>query len=164
MHIIRPPDFSREIADTLANLRLWFLSVVEWIAEFAPLPRDPRLWLQRQLIYTRRELRVMFAAAVVSRMRIVERPYRRSHRRRMPPGFRWAHRCAPAVRFFTRGIKLRTFKEMRRAIDDFDAIVTRAFKRLPRDLRGGVLVMTFALKPVRAAFNLAPAADAADTS
>ena len=164
MQIIRPRDFSREIADALANLRLWFLSVVEWIAEFAPLPRDARLWLQRQLIYTRRELRVMFAAAIVSRMRIVERPYRRSHRRKMPRGFRWAHRCAPAVRFFTRGIRLRTLKDMRRAIDDFDAIVTRAFKRLPRDLRGGVLVMTFAPVLQRASFNLAPAAEAADTS
>jgi hypothetical protein len=123
-------------------------------------------FLQRhaRLIYTRRELRVMFAAAIVSRMRIVERPYRRSHRRKMPPGFRWAHRCAPAVRFFTRGIRLRTLRDMRRAIDDFDAIVTRAFKRLPRDLRGGVLVMTFARKMVWAALNLAPAAEAADTS
>ena len=132
MQIIRPRDFSREIADALANLRLWFLSVVKWLAEFAPLPREARLWLQRQLIYTRRELRVMFAAAIVSRMRIVERPYRRSHRRKMPRGFRWAHRCAPAVRFFTRGIRLRTLKDMRRAIDDFEAIATRAFKRLPR--------------------------------
>jgi len=75
-----------------------------------------------------------------------------------------AHRCAPAVRFFTRGIRLRTLRDMRRAIDDFDAIVTRAFKRLPRDLRGGVLVMTFARKMVWAALNLAPAAEAADTS
>jgi hypothetical protein len=164
MQIIRPRDFSREIADALANLRLWFLSVVEWVAEFAPLPRDARLWLQRQLVYTRREIRVMLAAAVVSRMRIVERPHRRSHRRKMPAGFRWAHRCAPAVRFFTRGIKLRTLKDMRRAIENFDALVTRAFNRLPRDLRGGVLVMTFAPAIQRASFNLAPAAEAADTS
>jgi hypothetical protein len=164
MQIIRPHDFSREIADALANLRLWFLSVVEWLAEFAPLPRDARLWLQRQLIYTRREIRVMIAAAVVSRMRIVERPHRRSHRRKMPRGFRWAHRCAPAVRFFTRGIRLRTLRDMSRAIDDFDAIVARAFKRLPRDLRGGVLVMTCARKMVWVSFSIAPAAEAADTS
>ncbi|MDZ4776838.1 MAG: hypothetical protein SGJ23_08645 [Alphaproteobacteria bacterium] len=164
MHIMRPPDFSAQIADALANLRLWFLSVIEWLAEFAPLPRDARLWLQRQLIHTRRELRVVLAAAVVARMRFVERPHRRSHRRKMPRGFRWAHRCAPAVRFFTRGIKLRTLKNMRRAVDDFDALVTRAFARLPRGLRGGVLVMTFASAPQPAPFTIAPAAEAADTS
>jgi hypothetical protein len=164
MQIIRPRDFSREIADALANLRLWFLSVVEWIAEFAPLPRDARLWLQRQLIYTRRELRVMLAAAIVSRLRIVERPHRRSHRRKMPRGFRWAHRCAPAVRFFTRGIRLRTLKDMRQVIDDFDAVVTRAFKQLPRDLRGGVLVMTYVQKLPPVCFDITPATEAADTS
>jgi len=164
MQIIRPRDFSREIADALANLRLWFLSVVEWIAEFAPLPREARLWLQRQLIDTRRELRVMLAAAIVSRMRIVERPHRRSHRRRMPPGFRWAHRGAPAVRFFTRGIRLRTLADMRRALDDFDAIATRAVARLPADLRGGVLVMTFARKRAASPLTIAPAPEAADTS
>ena len=164
MQIIRPRDFSREIADALANLRLWFLGIVAWLAEVAPLPRDARLWLQRQLIYTRREIRVMLAAAVVAHMRIVERPHRRSHKRKMPPGFRWAHRCAPAVRFFTRGIRLRTLKDMRHVIDNFDAFVTRAFRRLPRDLRGGVLVMTFAQKPARASFNITPATEAADTS
>jgi hypothetical protein len=164
MQIIRPRDFSREIADALANLRLWFLGVVAWLADVAPLPRDARLWLQRQLIYTRRELRVMLAAAVVARMRIVERPHRRSHRRKMPPGYRWAHRCAPAVRFFTRGIRLRTLADMRRVIDDFDAVATRAFKRLPRHLRGGVLVMTYARKLVAVAFMPTPATEAADTS
>ena len=164
MQIIRPRDFSREIADALANLRLWFIGVVAWLAEVAPLPREARLWLQRQLIYTRREIRVMLAAAVVSRLRIKVRAHRTSHRRKLPPGYRWAHRRGPAVRFFTRGIRLRTLDDMRRVIDDFDAVVTRAFNRLPRDLRGGMLVMTCAQKPARAPFNIAPATEAADTS
>jgi hypothetical protein len=164
MQIIRPRDFSREIADALANLRLWFLGVVAWLAEVAPLPREARLWLQRQLIYTRREIRVMLAAAIVARLRIRVRAHRTPHRRKLPPGYRWAHRRGPAVRFFTRGIRLRTLKEMRQVIDNFDAFVTRAFNRLPRDLRGGVLVMTFAQKLVAIAFTPTPATEAADTS
>lgn len=59
MRIIRSRDFNREIADSLANLGLWFLGVVAWMTNFAPLPRDARLWLQRQLIYTRREIRLI---------------------------------------------------------------------------------------------------------
>lgn len=73
MQLIRPRDFSLEIGDAMAKLRLWFLSVAEWIAEFAPLPRDTRLWPQRQLIHMRRELRVMLAAAIVLHLRSLGR-------------------------------------------------------------------------------------------
>jgi hypothetical protein len=164
MHIIRPHDFSAQIADALAALRLWFIGVVAWLAEFAPLPREARLWLQRQLISTRRDIRLMIAAAVVTRMRIKACADQRPHRRRMPRGFRWASRRGSAVRFFARGIRLRTFAQMRRVIDDFDAVIDRAFKRLPKALRGGVLVMTFAAVMALPSLGAAPAAEAADTS
>jgi len=69
------------------------------MTNFAPLPRDARLWLQRQLIYTRREIRLILAAAIVSSVRIRSRAHRTLHRRKLPRGFRWAHRRASAVRF-----------------------------------------------------------------
>jgi len=82
----------------------------------------------------------------------------------MPPGFGWAHHCAPAEGFFARSIPLCTLAQMRRALGDFEAIATRVFKRLPRDLREGLLVMTLTRKRARAAFDIAPAMEAAETS
>jgi hypothetical protein len=164
MHIIRPHDFSAQIADALAALRLWFIGVVAWLAEFAPLPRDARLWLQRALSHTRRDIRLMIAAAVVSRMRFRACAPFTPHRRRMPRGLRWSPRRGSAVRFFARGIALRSFAQMRRVIDDFDAVVERAFRRLPKAPRGGVLVMTFARADAAPSPGMTPAAEAADTS
>ena len=71
MQFVRTPDFTAHIAEELAALRLWFLQIIAWIAEFAPLPRDARLWLQQQMIRIRSDIRLLIAAAVVSRIRRV---------------------------------------------------------------------------------------------
>jgi len=164
VHIIRPKDFSAEIADALASLRLWFIQVVAWMAEFLPLPRDARLWLQQQLIHTRRDLRLMLASAIVAKMRIRKRPHALLNRRGPERGFRWRKRRPKSVHLFTRGIRLRTISDMRRVIDDFDAVVARAFARLPKALKGGIILMICAPTLVCSFIAPAPAAEAADTS
>ncbi|MBL8559258.1 MAG: hypothetical protein JNM47_11095, partial [Hyphomonadaceae bacterium] len=98
MQFVRTPDFTAQVAEALAALRLWFLEIIAWIAEFAPLPRDARLWLQSQMLRLRSDIRFLIAAAVVSRLRRVKRRRLPVHRRKMPRGFRWSARRAPAIR------------------------------------------------------------------
>ncbi|MBL8560301.1 MAG: hypothetical protein JNM47_16390 [Hyphomonadaceae bacterium] len=164
MQFVRTPDFTAQVAEALAGLRLWFLQIVAWIAEFAPLPRDARLWLQRQMIRIRSDIRFLIAAAVISRMRRVKRRRLPVHRRKMPRGFRWATRRAPAIRCITRGIRLRTLAQMRRVLDAFESAVDYALANASLPFRGGALVMTHAQEPAPVAFFIAPATEAADTS
>ncbi|MBL8558174.1 MAG: hypothetical protein JNM47_05600, partial [Hyphomonadaceae bacterium] len=141
-----------------------FLQIIAWVAEYAPLPRDARLWMQCQLRRVRSDIRLLIAAAVISRMRKVKRRRVQVHKRKLPRGYRWAARRSPAIGCITRGIRLRTLEDMRRALDDFDKVVDRALANLPRLRRSGVLVLTDAQKPAPIAFFIAPATEAADTS
>ena len=164
MQFVRTPDFTAQVAEALAALRLWVLQILAWVAEYAPLPRDARLWMQGQLRRVRSDIRLLIAAAVISRMRKVKRRRVQMHKRKLPRGFRWAARRSPAIGCITRGIRLRTLADMRRVLDEFDKVVDRALANLPRLRRCGVLVLTQAQKPARAPFFIAPAAEAADTS
>ncbi|MBL8559319.1 MAG: hypothetical protein JNM47_11400 [Hyphomonadaceae bacterium] len=164
MQFVRTPDFTAQVAEALAALRLWVLQILAWVAEYAPLPRDARLWMQCQLRRVRSDIRLLIAAAVISRMRKVKRRRVQMHRRRLPRGYRWAARRSPAIGCITRGIRLRTLADMRRVLDDFDAVVDRALANLPRLRRSGVLVLTHAQKAACAPFFIAPATQAADTS
>ena len=164
MQFVRTPDFTAQVAEALAALRLWVLQILAWVAEHAPLPRDARLWMQSQLRRVRSDIRLLIAAAVISRMRKVKRRRVRMHRRKLPRGYRWAARRSPAIGCITRGIRLRTLADMRGVLDDFDKVVDRALANLPRLRRSGVLVLTHAQKAARAPFFIAPATQAADTS
>lgn len=63
---------------------------------------------------------------------------------------------------YTRGIALRTFAQMWRALDDLEAIVDRAIARVPK----GVSIERLAIvePPVSGFISPAPAAGGADTS
>jgi len=164
MQFVRTPDFTAQVAEALAALRLWVLQILAWVAEYAPLPRDARLWMQGQLRRVRSDIRLLIAAAVISRMRKVKRRRVQMHKRKLPRGFRWAARRSPAIGCITRGIRLRTLADMRRVLDEFDKVVDRALANLPRIRRSGILVLTHAQRPAPVPFFIAPATQPADTS
>ncbi|TPW07042.1 MAG: hypothetical protein FD124_1448 [Alphaproteobacteria bacterium] len=67
------------------------------------------------------------------------------------------------VRLYTRGIALKDFAEMRRALDDLDTVVTRAIARVPKSVSTGRLVIVASM-PVLHFITPTPAAEGADTS
>ena len=162
-----PPETAAQISALQTDLRLWVLTLVAWLARHVP-SRWMRLLLQQSIRDARKDMRLLIFAKVLMRLRHRQVDHRHQVAQpaaiSAPPGFRLRRRRTKTLKLVTRGIRLRTLKDMRHVIDNFDAVVTRAFKRLPRDLRGGVLVMTCAQKPARASFNITPATEAADTS
>ncbi|KAF0176527.1 MAG: hypothetical protein FD124_2490 [Alphaproteobacteria bacterium] len=147
------------------SLRLWLLEIAVWLVEAIGF-REGRIALNRHRIEARRELRELIFLMMCARMR-----FRRTERRRRwmcppstPCGFRYAQRRINMVRLYTRGIALKTFAEMRTALDELDRIVERGIARVPRAMStGGLRICT--PPAVRAVF-VAPAAAAlgADTS
>ncbi|TPW01743.1 MAG: hypothetical protein FD124_3631 [Alphaproteobacteria bacterium] len=68
------------------------------------------------------------------------------------------------VRLYTRGIALKSFAEMRRALDDLDAVVATAIARVPKAMSTGGLKIC-APPAVGVVFTApAPATKGADTS
>jgi hypothetical protein len=127
------------------DLRLWVLDVLAWwlgVVGTVFDVRAARIALQGAVRDARREARDLIFLAMIARMD-VRRPPRCGSR---PPsarvGFRYRARRFRAARFFTRGIALRTLADIRAALDDFEGVVTRALKRLPRTRVAGGLVIT----------------------
>ncbi len=125
------------------SLRLWLLEIAVWLVEAIGF-REGRKALHAMRLEARRELRQLIFLMMCQRMR-----FRKSERRKRwlrppstPRGFRYAQRGLDMVRLYTRGIALRTFAEMRRALDDLDATVTRAIARVPKGVSTGKLVLT----------------------
>ncbi len=150
------------------SLKLWLLEIAVWLVEAIGF-REGRIALREMRIEARRELRQLIFMMMCQRMR-----FRKTERRKRwlrPPstarGFRYAPRRLDMVRLYTRGIALRGFAEMRSALDDLDAIVTRAIARVPKSVSTGRLVLTRSGAP--AAVNPPPkdadeGAHAPDTS
>ncbi|KAF0181721.1 MAG: hypothetical protein FD160_1561 [Caulobacteraceae bacterium] len=125
------------------SLRLWLLEIAVWLLEAIGF-REGRIALNGMRMEARRELRRLIFLMMCARMR-----FRKAERRRRwvrppstPRGFRYAQRRLDMVRLYTRGIALKTFAEMRRALDDLDAVVTRAIARVPKSISTGRLVIT----------------------
>ncbi|KAF0182021.1 MAG: hypothetical protein FD124_625 [Alphaproteobacteria bacterium] len=147
------------------SLRLWLMEVVAWLAEAIGF-REGRIALNGMRIEARRELRELIFLMMCARMR-----FRRTDRRRRrlgppstPRGFRYVQRRFDMVRLYTRGIALKTFTQMRRALDDLDAVVTRAISRVPKSISTGRLAICAAPTPVFGFISPAPATEGADTS
>jgi hypothetical protein len=128
--------------------------------------RAGRVALNDMRMEARRELRQLIFLMMCARMR-----FRKTERRRgwmrppsVPYGFRYAHRRIDMVRLYTRGIALKTFAQMRRALDDLDGIVARAIARVPKGVSTGRLVLIAAPTPVSGFTGPAPATEGADTS
>jgi hypothetical protein len=124
------------------SLKLWLLEIAVWLVEAIGF-REGRKALNEMRIEARRELRQLIFLMMCARMR-----FRRTERRRRwmrppstPRGFRYAQRRIDMVRLYTRGIALRTFAQMRRVLDDLDAVVKRAIARVPKSISTGRLVL-----------------------
>jgi hypothetical protein len=125
------------------SLRLWLMEICVWLVEAIGF-REGRIALNQMRVEARRELRDLIFLMMCARMRF--RKTEQRHRWMRPPstprGFRYAHRRTDMVRLYTRGIALKSFAEMRRALDDLDHIVTRAVARVPKSISTGRLVPT----------------------
>ena len=147
------------------SLRLWLLEIAVWLVEAIGL-REGRIALNRHRIEARRELRDLIFLMMCARMR-----FRKTERRRRwmrppstPCGFRYAQRRMDMVRLYTRGIALKSFAEMRRALDDLDAVVRRAIARVPKAMSTGGLAICAPPREETVSAAPAPATLGADTS
>jgi hypothetical protein len=125
------------------SLRLWLMEIAVWLVEAIGF-REGRKALHEMRIEARRELRELIFMMMCARMR-----FRKTGRRQRwmrppstPRGFRYAHRRIAMVRLYTRGIALKSFVEMRRALDDPESIVARAIARVPKSISAGRLAIT----------------------
>ncbi len=164
MHIHRP--LQHHIAKLTAAaraLRLWVVELIAWwVLTFGD--RASRIALQHDIIAARRETRELVFMAMVARMRFQKR--KRAWMR--PPsaraGFRYRFRALRAQRIYTRGLRLKSLKDIRRVLGDFDRIVLRAIARVPKQVATGGLVT---VAPPADGFSLvapALATESADTS
>jgi hypothetical protein len=71
------------------------------------------------------------------------------------------------MRLYTRGIALKSFAEMRRALDDLETIVARAIARIPKSIKTGKLIVRSVGDPAHLTLSTAHADEvvrAPDTS
>jgi len=164
MQFTSPLRHRREaFAARARELHLWLLEVLAWLMARVPAPRFLKLDFRCGLRKTRREIRILILLSMMSRLRF----------NADAPG----EKCAPhgalgyrrrRTRLFhalTRGIPLRTPRDMRDALENFDEVVKRAIRRLPKKggVQGAVVTVT-AVAIVLCTDALAPAAEGADTS
>ena len=150
------------------SLKLWLKEIAVWLAEAIGF-REGRIALNRHRVEARRELRELIFLMMCARMRFRKTEKRRRWMRppSTPRGFRYAHKRTDMVRLYTRGIRLKSFAEMRRALDDLDAIVTRAIARVPKIISTGRLVPRSVGDPAHVSLSTAHADEvvgAPDTS
>ncbi|MDZ4777214.1 MAG: hypothetical protein SGJ23_10560 [Alphaproteobacteria bacterium] len=164
MQIARPLRHRRSAyAAAARDLHLWLLQVMAWLMARVRPPRFLRLDFQRDIRKARREIRMLVFLSMCSRMTFrVDRPVFTVR----PHGMRgYRRRRLRLLRAYMRGIALRTVRDMRDALRDFDKTVGRAIARLPK--KGGVpgAIVTVLAVTIASSTNApAPASVAADTS
>jgi hypothetical protein len=110
--------------DYARSLRLWVLSFIAWLAEITQC-RDLRLFMRQELRDLRHDARavlVMHLAIEVDQQRVVPKAHtrpRRAHVREYTLSLRRFYR------FVLRGIRLRSFADARRVLDNLEAYVAR---------------------------------------
>ncbi|MDZ4776078.1 MAG: hypothetical protein SGJ23_04755 [Alphaproteobacteria bacterium] len=164
MHVVRPLRHRRQAyAAAARELHLWLLQVLAWGATRVRLPRILRLDFQDEVRKARRDIRLLIFLGMCSRMTF--RKDRPSFTRR-PHGIAgYRRRRLRLLRTYTRGIALRTLRDMRDALKDFHETVKRAIARLPRNgVAPGAVVTVIAVTIALGASAPAPAPEAADTS
>jgi len=165
MHVVRPLRHRREAyAAAARELHLWLLQIMAWVAARVRLPRILRLDFQDEIRKARRDIRVLIFLSMCSRMTFHRRDIGKIRRR--PHGIAgYRRRHARLLRIYTRGIPLRTLRDLRDALRDFETTVKRAIARLPKlGVTPGAIVAVLAVAMTLIAPDLAPAAEAADTS
>ena len=164
MQIVRPLRHRREAyAAAARELHLWLLHVLAWVAARVRLPRVLRLDFQNEVRKARRDIRKLIFLSMCSRLTFRRDPPVFTHHPHGMLGYR--RRKVRILHAFTRGIRLRTLKDMRDALADLDKVVKRALARLPKNgATPGAIVTVLAVTIALGAQVLAPATDAADTS
>jgi hypothetical protein len=164
MQIISP--FRRiDLHAHVQSLRLWVLEILAWMAAAVGF-REGRIAVREKQREVRRDLRELVFAMMCARMRFRKREggVLTSIPRSAPPGFRFAWRRLNVDRFYTRGIAMRTFRQMQAVLNDLDRVVARAIARVPKRRAPGALVAVAPPAQMLSACTPAPAPDAADTS
>lgn len=162
-----PPETAASIKALETDLRLWVLTLVWWLADRIP-QRWLRLQLQRSVRDLRKDVKLLIFPKVL--MRVRRRENRSLHPFAQPaaisaaPGFELRRRRTKTLNLVTRGIHLRTLRDIRRVIDVIDHVVTRALRKLPMAILTHKLVAVRIPACVVASCADAPAAEAADTS
>ncbi|MDZ4775434.1 MAG: hypothetical protein SGJ23_01455 [Alphaproteobacteria bacterium] len=164
MQIARPLRHRRSAyAAAARELHLWLLQVMAWLMARVPAPRFLRLDFQADIRKARRDIRMLIFLSMCSRMTFRVDRHKFTVR---PHGMRgYRRRRLRLLRAYTRGVALRSVRDMRDALRNFDRTVICAIARLPK--KGGapgaivtVLAVMIALRTTASA----PAAEAADTS
>lgn len=164
MQIFRAHIPQTYIRAALGDLRLWFVDLLVWVAQFVTLPRDVRLFMQQELRTARSELRHLLAFAALA-----DQPYRKCARRTLRPralarGLRFQRRRGVYHKVWTRGVRLRTRDDIRHTLENFDRIVTRLRAQFHQRMRVGDVVMVCVPKHDFVTDAPTPAAETADTS
>jgi hypothetical protein len=110
--------------DYARSLRFWVLSFIAWLAEITQC-RELRLYVRQELRDLRHDVRAVLVAHLaieVDQQRVVPKPHtrpRRAHVRECTINLRRFYR------FALRGIRLRSFADARRVLDNLEAYVAR---------------------------------------
>jgi hypothetical protein len=134
MQILNPLQKHSARIDAFAqSLKLWLLELAVWLVALTD-SRAGRIQLQHLVIEARQDIRVLIALKMGLRLRIHtgRRCVNRHGQYSAPPGFAVQMRSGARLRLFTRRIALKNMRDMRRVMDNLDAVVTRALARLPR--------------------------------
>jgi hypothetical protein len=164
MQIHRPLQHQIAKLTTAARaLRLWVLQLLAWwVMTFGD--RNARIALQNEVIEARRQTRDLVFMAMVARMTFQKRNARWMRPPTARAGFRYTQRTLRVQKIYTRGLRLRTLKDIRGVLNNFERIVERAIAKLPKHVVTGGLVAVAppALTFLRAGTAHAP--EGADTS
>mgnify|MGYP000921062308 CR=1 FL=1 len=164
MQIAKPLRHRRSAyAAAARDLHLWLLQIMAWLMARVPAPRFLKLDFQRDLRKARREIRMLIFLSMCSRMTFRVDRQRITIRPHGIVGYK--RRRLRLLHAYTRGIRLRTVRDMRDALRDFDRTVLRALARFPKKgaVQGAVVTVTAVM--IALCTNApAPAAEGADTS
>ena len=159
----QPRDLIEKIALFVQGLQLWALELAAlWVELFGG--RRGRIDLRRRLRDLRRHTRLVFMIAVAARMRVLRGAPATTRPRSFRRGACYQLRRTRWLRMVTRGIRLDTLEDIRAALDSFDALVARAFARLPKRFLAGALVMCGSVDDAVPAFTADARIGAPDTS
>jgi hypothetical protein len=142
MQITRPLRSSIEkIRTHVRSLRVWVLEVFAWwVLGFGT--REERIGLRHDIRDARREVRELVFLSMVSRMTFQKRTRKWMRPPSARSGFRYAQRRLNLIRLYTRGIRLKTLRDIRDVLNHFDRVVQRAIARVPKGVSTGRLIIT----------------------
>jgi hypothetical protein len=166
MQILNPLHPHRASIEAFAqSLRLWVLELAAWLVMLMK-SRDGRIQLQHLLIEARQDIRVLIALKMGLRLRIhTGRRLATGHGYcSVPCGFRVQTRTGRRLRLFTRGIALRSIRDMQRVLADLDGAVGRAVARLPNSMTRMSIVIAACLVKEVCVPGITQAPEEADTS